>query len=736
MRLLWVVVFMFSQFSIAQQLGYVYDEKGEAIAGATIYNKTQKKGQLSQKDGSFQLEGSDSDAVWIVSFVGFQPKRITTASLNDQASPLKIYLSPDDDLEEVVVTGTLDAVRKTDSPIPVSRYAQTFFKANPSPSVFEAMQLINGIRPQLNCNVCNTGDIHINGQEGANTMVLIDGLPIVSGLATVYGLAGIPQALIEQVELIKGPAATLYGSEAIGGVINLITKMPESAPQWSIESYTSSWGEVNTDLGARYTLGKNKGLLGVNYFNFSQPIDQNKDNFTDLTLQHRLSIFNKITGPKNSVGFRVYYEDRWGGEMNWTPKYRGGSERYGESIYTSRWELFGRYDINQNWFVQYSLNSHSQNAVYGPTAYLADQHIGFLQTVHLHSTAKQKTLWGLSYRFTDYDDNTPATVQRARTHLPGVFIQKEWFPKPNHTFLTGLRWDYNTLHGNILTPRINYKWNNSADTSVFRLGGGTGYRVVNVFTEDHAALTGAREVIFEEKLKPEQSWNITANWVQKRYTKNGNRFTLDGSFFYTHFSNRILPDYDSNPNQIRYANLDSYAINRGIALNTNGILTNGLQFRLGMTWIDAQFNENGKALRPILTETFTGNYSVSYRLPTLPLQWDWTGTLIGPMRLPVLGSLDPRPAMSPTIHDSNIQLRWQVNTLTFFGGVKNIFNFTPPDNSIARAFDPFDRNVTFDNEGAILTTPSNPFALSFDPSYVYYSNQGRRFFLGMRYQIL
>lgn len=91
--------------------------------------------------------------------------------------------------------------------------------------------------------MCNTGDIHINGQEGSYTMVLIDGLPIVSGLSTVYGLSGIPQSLIERVEIVKGPASTLYGSEAIGGVINLITKLAENTPKFSIDTFFSGWGE-------------------------------------------------------------------------------------------------------------------------------------------------------------------------------------------------------------------------------------------------------------------------------------------------------------------------------------------------------------------------------------------------------------------------------------------------------------------------------------------------------------
>ena len=102
-------------------------------------------------------------------------------------------------------------VSRLESPVPVEVYSPVFFKANPTPSIFESLQNVNGVRPQLNCNVCNTGDIHINGLEGPYTMILIDGMPIVSGLSTVYGLTGIPQALIERMEIVKGPASTLYG---------------------------------------------------------------------------------------------------------------------------------------------------------------------------------------------------------------------------------------------------------------------------------------------------------------------------------------------------------------------------------------------------------------------------------------------------------------------------------------------------------------------------------------------
>ena len=212
-------------------------------------------------------------------------------------------------------------------------------------------------------------------------------MPIVSGLGTVYGLSGIPNSLIEQIEIVKGPASTLYGSEAVGGLINIITKNALSAPTFAADSFMSGWGEYNLDIGSKIEIGNNSNLLlGLNYFKYDNPIDNNGDNFTDLTLQDRISFFQKWSLNREynrifSLAGRFFYEDRWGGEMQWTPEFRGGEEIYGESIYTRRWEILGKYQlpVKENILLSVSYNDHSQNSVYGAIPYLADQRIGFGQ---------------------------------------------------------------------------------------------------------------------------------------------------------------------------------------------------------------------------------------------------------------------------------------------------------------------------------------------------------------------
>ena len=712
---------------------------GAPLEAASVYLNATAVGVTTNQKGAFSISTDARSAALTISYIGY--KTITIVISNGKYDLGIIELVPNDSLEEVVISGTLKPISKLDSPVPVEVYGKAFFSANPTASVFEALENVNGIRPQLNCNVCNTGDIHINGQEGSYTMVLIDGLPIVSGLSTVYGLSGIPQSLIERVEIVKGPASTLYGSEAIGGVINLITKLPENTPAFSIDTFFSGWGEANTDLGYKYRLSaRSSGLLGIHYYNYSNPIDNNGDGFTDLTLQDRLSIFNKFSfGDKLSVATRFVYEDRWGGQMNWLPKYRGGDQVYGESIYTARTEVFGKYQFNNNLSLQFSFNDHNQNSVYGTTLFNAKQSIGFGQMIWNKTLQKNDLLIGLAYRYTYYDDDTSAvyTNNAGVTHLPGVFVQNETKIDAYNTLLLGLRYDHNSIHGNILTPRINYKINNLDKSAIFRLSAGTGYRVAQVFTEDHAALTGAREVVFVDELEPEKSWNINLNYVKTFYFKQGVIFDIDLSLFHTVFSNKIIPDYDTNPNKIIYDNLDGSSISTGASLNANLVNQNGVRINLGATYIDTYAEAAGVKTRPYLTERFQGVWKIEKKWYPSNLTFDLTGTTTGPLKLPTLSALDPRSSMSETFTIVNIQLtkNWG-GAFETFGGVKNMLNFTPPANSISRAFDPFDKQVAFDGSGNVLQTANNPYALTFDPSYVYASNQGIRFFVGVRWKQL
>lgn len=731
---------------------------GEALPGTVITCNGRKT--LVGNDGRFiiNLPKAVTNSTIIISRIGYRTDTIEYAGTH-----LTILLEASSQvLTDVVVTGTMKEVQKTASPVPVEVYTPQFFRRNPTPTIFDALQQVNGVRPQLNCNVCNTGDIHINGLEGPYTMVLIDGMPIVSSLGTVYGLSGIPNSLVERIEVVKGPASSLYGSEAIGGLINVITKNPLKAPLLSVDLMATSWKEYNVDMGVKYKATKKiTGLLGANYFNFNNRVDKNDDNFTDVTLQNRISVFNKFSFERKNnrqanLAARYVYEDRWGGDMRWNKSFRGGDSLYGESIYTSRVELIGNYQlpVNEKLMFSWSYNSHVQRSVYGNTSYNAKQQVAFGQLTWDKTIGNHDLLFGSVFRYTDYDDNTTATLDTLtlknkpeRTSLPGLFVQDELSLGANHKLLGGIRWDHHPVHGNIFTPRIAWKWNASVN-DIIRLNAGTGFRVVNLFTEDHAALTGARVVEIVDDLKPERSYNVNLNYVKRIYTKSF-WLTIDASAWYTHFTNRIVPDYETNTEMIIYDNLHGYSVSKGVSTNLEAGFTNGLKASLGLTLMDVTLTEDDKegkrqTKRQLLTEKWSGNWSLSYAFKKGGWSVDYTGNIYGPMLLPLLGELDPRKPESPVWSIQNIQVTKKLkNDIEIYGGVKNLLNWTPAKGNpflIARSHDPFDKKVVRDEITGVIQDPGingdpNPYRLTFDPTYVYAPNQGIRAFVGIRWAI-
>ena len=647
-------------------------------------------------------------------------------------------LHKDKNVDEVIITGTLKPISKSKSPVPVEIYTKKFFEKNPTSNLLESISMVNGIRSQINCSVCNTGDIHINGLEGPYSLILIDGMPIVSSLSTVYGLSGIPSSMIERIEIVKGPASSVYGTEAMGGTINIITKNALTAPKFASDFSTTSWGEQNMDLATKFNAGKKAAsILSVNYFNFTNRIDKNKDGFMDTTLQDRVSVFNKWNFKRKdnrmaSFMARYLYEDRLGGQLQWQKQHRGGDEVYGESIYTNRFEAIGLYQLPtvEQLFLQLSFNYHHQNSRYGTEAFDATQRTSFGQFYWNRNFGKHDLIAGATLRHNYYDDSTIGTQNTDGTNnptsdwLPGLFVQDQWTFNDKHSLLLGYRLDHSKNHGFIHSPRLAYKLSPSPATSI-RASFGTGFRVVNVFTEDHKSLTNARETVIRD-IKPEKSINGNINFTQKITAGNG-YIDIDALAFYSYFTNKIVADTETDSDKIIYDNLKGHAISQGISLGANIKFGIPLSLNIGATYMDVfeKYEEGGETHKKYeqLAPKWSGTYALSYEF-SRKFGVDFTGEVYGPMRL-ITVPKDFRPEYSPWYSLANIQLRTKFdNGLEIYGGVKNLFNFTPKD-PILRPFDPFDKD----------TGTNNPNGYEFEPSYGYAPMQKIRGFLGIRYTI-
>lgn len=731
--------------------------ENEGLPFATVLLEETNVGKTADEQGYFELKALSPGTYTLqASFVGYVPlkQKITLAA--GEIRELKLSLNAAHQMEEVVVTGTMKPTFVSASPIKVevitAKQLDTYIPAAAS-SVVEGIQLVNGVQEVVACGVCYTNSISINGLQGAYTAILMDGTPIYGNLASVYGLNGIPNMIIERFEVIKGPSSTLYGSEAVAGVINIITKNPESQPLLSVDIMGTSHLESFGNIAVAPKLGKTSGYIGLNYAYVNDFDDINDDGFGDGINMDRYSLFSKWniyrkSGKQFTLAGKYYYEDRRNGvEAFLTDRsyreLRGSDEIYGESIYTHRAELFGTYVLNTaaNLKLDFSLSDHQQNSYYGSDFYEAQQKIAFSNFLWNTGTKKHDVLIGLTNRYQLYDDNTVATEELRDSglivnapdnqYIPGLFVQDEFSANDKWTLLGGARVDHYQAHGLIFSPRLSAKFKPS-DWTTLRSSFGTGFRIINLFTEDHAFISGQRSVEILEALDPERSYNASLSFNQV-YALGEGSGTLDIEAFYTYFNNKIIPDYDS-PGKIRYANSDGYAQTMGIGATINHTFAFPFAFNVGInlqnateTELDKQGEKQSEAIE--FAPRWSGILTANYQWKKAKLTFAYTANFTGPMALPEVFDLDAsghplsyaRATQSEPFSLHNLQITRTLNEKsTLYLGIQNLWNFRQTTSPLVGYNDP---------------NASVGFSDFFDTSYAYAPNHGREFYLGIKWSL-
>lgn len=723
--------------------------KERPVEFANILLKDSSFGTYTDSSGYFLVEKIPSgNYELVVSMIGFQAlikKMQLSAGEKLQLGDLTLEENALG-LKEIVVTGTMKGAYVTDSPIKIdvitAKQLDTYLPTASS-SIMESIQLVNGVQEVVACGICYTNSISINGLPGAYTAVLMDGTPIYGNLAAVYGLNGIPNMIIDRFEVIKGPNSTLYGSEAVAGVINIITKDPAKQPLLSFDIMGTSHLESFGNVSFAPKFKKVNGYIGLNYAYINDYEDFNNDGFGDGVNLDRYSLFtkwnfNRKSNKKFTLTGKYYYEDRRNGveaflkDRNYKTL-RGSNLIYGESIYTNRLELFGTYEFPTaaDLRVDYSLSHHIQDSYYGSDAYKATQNIAFANFIWNKQIGKHALLSGFTTRYQYYDDNTFATQSSDNQLIPGVFMQDEWAPSAAFTLLGGARLDHYKEHGFIIAPRLNVKFKPSTWTTL-RTNFGTGFRVVNLFTEDHAFVTGQRSVEIVGDLKPERSYNVSFNF-NHIFTLGESQGSIDLEGYYTYFKNKIIPDYDI-PGKIIYANTEGHAVTKGIGINMNQSFTFPLSYNIGFNIQKATRTEPDESgvistqqieFAPEWSSILTANY----RWKKPGLTFAYTLRITGSMALPEVYDLDnqgnplpyPRPTRSEPFAFQNFQLSKDFyKHFNLYIGIQNLFNYRQQISPLVGYNDP--------------TTPPG-FSAFFDTAYAFSPLHGREFYMGFKWNI-
>src|SRR5690554_1733694 len=325
------LIICFANFNLALSQtgsisGSVKDTNGNPLAYAAVQVVNSNVGTSTAPDGSFTIPKVEVGIqILEVSTLGY--KRYSTsvnvaAGKNTSVSvQLEVGML---DINEIVVTGTRTAKRQTDSPVIVNLMSSKKLEQLVASNLAGGLCYQSGIRVESNCQTCNYTQLRMNGLPGSYSQILVNGRPVFSPLTGLYGLEQIPVNMIERVETIRGGVSALYGSSAIGGTVNVITKLPSDNNFSISNTFQAIAGSTHDNIfagnAALINSAKNTGASFFVNRRTRDAYDANKDNYSELPLIENNAFgvnlfFLPAENQKLEISMSSIYEYRYGGEM-------------------------------------------------------------------------------------------------------------------------------------------------------------------------------------------------------------------------------------------------------------------------------------------------------------------------------------------------------------------------------------------------------------------------------------
>lgn len=510
-------------------------ETGEHLPYATVAIKGTTIGCAADGTGHYRLHNlPEGDHIIVVSAVGYRTVEFPFTAKSRTNREINFTLVESTlVVDEVVVSATRNETNRRTSSTVVNVASAKLFEGTAAANLSEAMSFQSGLRIENTCGNCGAPQLRINGLEGQYSQILLDSRPIFSSLAGVYGLDLMPVAMVERVEVIRGGGSALFGSSAIGGVVNIITKEPlRNTLSLSNTSNIMEDGtpDINTSLGGAFVSDDYR--MGAYIFGQVKSrggYDRNDDGFTDIT---------KLRS--ETAGFRAYYKtsahSRLTAEYHHIHEFRRGGDNLGEAPHMAMiceqldHNIDGgglKFDYMPNMRHRMNLYASAQgidrSSYFGtdmnPEAYGTTKDFtivgGGQYTFNYKAGLPAELTAGVEYNYNMLNDNYIATqrVLRQRTTTIGLFAQNEWRSEKFNA-LVGFRLDkHNMIRRPIFSPRVNLRYSPIEELGL-RLSYASGYRAPQAYSEDlHIdALNHAVSIIrLSEDLRPEYSHSFSAS---------------------------------------------------------------------------------------------------------------------------------------------------------------------------------------------------------------------------------
>jgi len=735
------IVGLLFPFGITAQtiLGKVTNSKKKPMIGATIYWIGSNIGTSTNEKGLFEITSKHTgNSKLVASFVGYISDTIEITNQSFVEFKL-IEVKP---LNDVVVQGKRNGIIISNiSPIKTEVITQSELKKAACCDLAGCFETQATVQPQTTNVITNSKELRILGISGVYNQVLIDGLPMIQGLSYTYGISGIPGTLVENITISKGTNSVLQGYESISGQINVETKEPTKTDKLLLNVYVNNFLEKHVNVNYTFKVKKWSSLAALHTVQPANKVDRDNDTFLDLPQLTRYMLFNKWKygnekdwGLSSQIGLRFLNEERNGGQTFYNPKSdKGSTNVYGQTVKITQPEIWTKtsYRFNDNHRITFLASSFYQNqeSFFGTVNYNAQQTniYGNLQYELLYAQ-KNSLKTGISYRHLKLNESitfTDTTLKRTyagnykrKENIPGIFAENVmYFFKDKLTWIAGIRGDEHNQFGFTITPRTLLKYDVSPNT-VFRASIGTGWRTVNLFSENIGLLVSSRDLVFAEQVTPERATNYGINFIQKFNTKNNNLsgyFSTD--YYRTNFQNQIFPDYDSDPTKAIIKNFTGTSISNSFQAELYLKIWQRFEVKTGYNYLDVYRKVSGtKILLP-----FNPRHKVlatfSYKPLNNKFHFDMNIHWIGEQKLADTKS-NPvefqRPDFSKPYALVNMQFTYKFKNLDVYTGCENLFDF--------RQHQP-------------IVSWQIPFGKYFDTSSVWGPTRGREMYIGFRFKL-
>jgi len=701
--------------------------EGEHIPFATIYVKGTAIGTATDETGHYMLIDLPAGThILVATSMGYRPseKEVTV----EENTTIEVNFQLEEELmsiDEVVVTGTKTFKRQTDAAVIVNVIDADLLSSTQSCNISEGLKFQPGLRVETDCQTCNYTQLRMNGLGGGYSQILINGRPVFSPLTGLYGMEQIPANMVERIEVVRGGGSALYGSSAIGGTVNVITRIPRQS------GYDLSWTSQQINGGAYdHILSGNANVLtrkrnaGAAVFvnrRMRQAYDHNNDGFSELPHLSNNSFganlfFKPAHNQKLELNFSSLNEYRYGGEMINGPAYLAQqSEERTHNVFMGGLDYQINFNEAHSSFIAYLAGQktdrdHYTGIVPGDPAeiaeHVADPPYGNTSNVTLQAgTQLNHRLMdffggsnvltaGMEYVYDGVHDSIPAyryELDQTTGNL-GAFLQSDWEIRKGLNLLAGVRADkHNLVNRVIFSPRISVMYKLKTFTQ-FRLTWGTGFRAPQAFDADmHIAFAGGgvSRIRLDPDLVEERSHSFSGS---VNYDKATERyivgFTLEG--FYTRLDNAFFlqPVGQDEFGDVFEKQNGSGASVQGATLELRGNYNKAMQLEAGLTLQTSLYDdpvENIEGQEPVREFLRTPNQYgyVTYSLtPGQQFSASLTGVYSGPMKLVHFAGAPEQSTdeyvVSPSFFELGIKIGYTFRLesvdsgLELFAGVKNL----------------------------------------------------------------